>query len=299
MNPAREREQRREVLERIATGGLLPDPLLRVQVLSAYRRTTEHGVDLWWCRYALEQVAKASPPAKANAAERQHHERAQQAATAALATFFDHFLKERGERALAELAALGRRLFPDAPDPLDAIWREIPAGEGVIGSPEGVDHRDERPRFRLAMGGGLRMLAVPVTNSLYECFDPGHRSDCVFRTLQPWDESAAVGRPGRGGAPSQWKGEQRRADPWWGVAKSSHPGARALCIWCSRSDRPDRCSAQLLPVRPSRSAGGCGWAGSDPGAANGHGRHRGSGGLGEAPCGVAPPLLLDGAVVCR
>ncbi|MEO1087507.1 MAG: SUMF1/EgtB/PvdO family nonheme iron enzyme, partial [Acidobacteriota bacterium] len=53
------------------------------------------------------------------------------------------------------------------------LWRKIPAGEGWIGSPDGVGDDDERPRHRIEVIQQFWMAAVPVTNSQYAAFDSG------------------------------------------------------------------------------------------------------------------------------
>ncbi|MEO1366616.1 MAG: formylglycine-generating enzyme family protein [Acidobacteriota bacterium] len=47
----------------------------------------------------------------------------------------------------------------------------MPAGQGWIGSPEGVGDERERPRHRIKVVQPFHMAAVPVTNSQYAAFD--------------------------------------------------------------------------------------------------------------------------------
>ncbi len=58
------------------------------------------------------------------------------------------------------------------------LWREIPAGEGWVGSPKDESHwSDERPRHRVTILREFLMAAVPVTNAQYAAFDPKHAGD--------------------------------------------------------------------------------------------------------------------------
>ncbi len=59
--------------------------------------------------------------------------------------------------------------------PLDGrveLWREIPAGSFMMGSPGGVGHDDERPRHRVSITAPFKMGVVPVTNAQFRAFDP-------------------------------------------------------------------------------------------------------------------------------
>jgi len=56
------------------------------------------------------------------------------------------------------------------------LWREIPAGEFWMGSPEDEKARQERegPRHKVKITRPFQMGAVPVTNAQYAAFDPKH-----------------------------------------------------------------------------------------------------------------------------
>lgn len=51
------------------------------------------------------------------------------------------------------------------------LWREIPAGDGVIGSREREGHSDEKPRHRILVTRPFWMSAVPITNAQYAAFN--------------------------------------------------------------------------------------------------------------------------------
>ena len=58
------------------------------------------------------------------------------------------------------------------------LWREIPAGEGWVGSPKSESQwDDERPRHRVKILQPFQMAAVPVMNAHYAAFDAKHAGD--------------------------------------------------------------------------------------------------------------------------
>ncbi len=57
------------------------------------------------------------------------------------------------------------------------LWREIPAGAGWIGSPEGEGHSDEHPRHRVEILSPFLMSAVPVTVAQYAALDSDHDTE--------------------------------------------------------------------------------------------------------------------------
>ena len=63
------------------------------------------------------------------------------------------------------------RIFTEIETPLDGVvplWREIPAGEFVMGS----DYSAEKPRHRVEITSPFRLAAVPVTNAQFQAFRP-------------------------------------------------------------------------------------------------------------------------------
>jgi len=87
---------------------------------------------------------------------------------------------------------LRRRLYRHVPVPEEALfqsietpcdgqvplWREIPAGSFLMGSPEEESRwRDECPRHRVTVLKPFRLTAVPLTNAQYRAFDPGRGRD--------------------------------------------------------------------------------------------------------------------------
>ena len=72
-------------------------------------------------------------------------------------------------------------------------WKAIPAGRFRMGStPEtDQDYTDcEGPQHEVQIVRGFDLLAVPVTNALYELFDHGHRAD--RDDFQAYGEGLAV-----------------------------------------------------------------------------------------------------------
>ncbi len=89
---------------------------------------------------------------------------------------------------------------------------EDPAGEGWVGAADGEEeeHDEERPRHRVKIVQPFSMAAVPVTNTQYAAFDPGHR----------WWE---------------WKGVSREELARHPVVNVTWYAAVAFCRWLSAS----------------------------------------------------------------
>ena len=96
----------------------------------------------------------------------------------------------------------GDPLFTEIETPLDGVvplWREIPAGEFVMG---GSSYGDEKPRHRVEITSPFCLAAVPVTNAQFQAFRPDfepHAWDGVSADELPfhpavnldWDDAAA------------------------------------------------------------------------------------------------------------
>ena len=54
------------------------------------------------------------------------------------------------------------------------LWRDVPAGSFLMGSPEGEGHDNEHPYRNVEIPHPLRVAAVPVTHAQYLAFDPRH-----------------------------------------------------------------------------------------------------------------------------
>jgi formylglycine-generating enzyme required for sulfatase activity len=54
-----------------------------------------------------------------------------------------------------------------------SLWREIPAGAFMMGSPDGDGDDDEHPRHRVNINSPFLCGVVPVTNVQYAAFDSG------------------------------------------------------------------------------------------------------------------------------
>jgi formylglycine-generating enzyme required for sulfatase activity len=55
------------------------------------------------------------------------------------------------------------------------LWREIPAGSFLMGSPEGEGDADEHPQHPVTIAAAFRLGAVPVTNAQFAAFDADHQ----------------------------------------------------------------------------------------------------------------------------
>jgi len=141
-------KERAKVYERLPE--LIDDPSHALAMVDQLRRRTRNGNDLFFLDRAAAAAAEKWPDAR-------------RAAEQLRGRFYDHLPKP------------ARDLFRWIETPLDGkveLWREIPAGEGWIGSPEGVGQDRERPRHRVRIVRPFRLAAVPVTNAQYAAFDP-------------------------------------------------------------------------------------------------------------------------------
>ena len=155
-------EQRRDLLQQLPE--LVGDPRTVVGLLEGFAWSTTHGADLWWIDYLLHQLADGAWAAPAEGvvppevcaearwvAERMWRD--------------DHPQRAEGAREAVCQA-------------LADLYREIPAGEFLMGSPASESgDPDEHPQHRVVVQARFWMLAVPVTHELYEQFDPGHREE--------------------------------------------------------------------------------------------------------------------------
>ena len=110
------------------------------------------GFDLFWLWWIVEEVERRWRPGS----------RAQDL----LDHFFDHIPRPENPDLLWTLETLR--------DGSVSLWREIPAGEGQVGSPNGEEGRndDERPVHRVEIVQPYWLGAAPVTNAQYALFDP-------------------------------------------------------------------------------------------------------------------------------
>jgi formylglycine-generating enzyme required for sulfatase activity len=130
-------------------------------LIDRLRKQTRNGDDLFFLDLAVRQVAERWPE-EAKAAETLR------------ARFFDHIS-----------APDDADLFHTINTPLDgpvSLWRAIPAGSFLMGSPKGEkdSYDDERPQHEVKITQSFGMAAVPVTNRQYRAFDQEHR-------WEPWE----------------------------------------------------------------------------------------------------------------
>ena len=121
-------------------------------LIDRLRRRTRNGNDLYHLDLAAELVARRWPEDARTAQELRGR-------------LYDH------------IPAPPEGLFQWVETPLDGrveLWREIPAGQFLMGSPEGEGYGDERPQHEIVFESGFRLGAVQVTQAQYAAFDPAH-----------------------------------------------------------------------------------------------------------------------------
>jgi len=147
-------EARRDVLQQLPE--LVGDADAVMRLLHRFARSTTHGADLWWAHHLLVELA-AGRSGELTVPE----DVRDVAAARAKGLWAEHRPADR----VAVTAALMPR------------WRTIPEGSFRMGSPEGEGYDVDRPQHEVRVRPGFGMLAVPVTNAVYEAFDPGHDAD--------------------------------------------------------------------------------------------------------------------------
>jgi len=153
-------EERGKVIRGIPE--LVGDAERSLLLLERLRRATRDGNDLYFLWEALGEVERLHPD----------HGKGPRGVEGLKARFFDHIPQPPGE--------LFRKVVTPKDGEVD-LWREIPAGEFWMGSPDDEEGRysDEGPQHRVKITRPFQMAAVAVTNAQYAAFDPGHR-------WQPW-----------------------------------------------------------------------------------------------------------------
>jgi len=149
-------EARQELVEGLPE--LVGDPAVVVSLLEQLARGTTHGADRWFVHRQLEAIAAGRCGASDVPGD--------VSGSAALLVrrfWLDHRVEER-RASWAEL---------------ERWWRAIPAGRFTMGSPDDEEGRfaNEGPQHEVTVTGPFEMMAVPVTNAMYERFDPEHRSE--------------------------------------------------------------------------------------------------------------------------
>jgi formylglycine-generating enzyme required for sulfatase activity len=132
---------------------LLDEPERVLALTDQLRRRTTNGNDLYFLDQTIRAVISRWPDS-------------QPLADQLRARFWAH------------MPAPPRELFQwvDTPQAGRAhLWRQIPAGTFLMGSPEGEGFDDEHPRHKVVVDEAFRFCAVPVTNAQYRAFDPGYK----------------------------------------------------------------------------------------------------------------------------
>jgi formylglycine-generating enzyme required for sulfatase activity len=154
-------QNRQQVLERLWNGELVSDPAVLVGLIDRYRKTTRHGVDLFWCLHILDTVAVKEG---LDLDVRRAAERARE-------SFFDHIAAE-------DLVA--------AEATLDGWWRPCPplnvslpfrSFNGRTADDLSNDSFLRGPPNSVVFADRFQIAAQPINNLLYERFDPEHRTE--------------------------------------------------------------------------------------------------------------------------
>ncbi len=146
-------QERVKVYERLPE--LIDEPLRALALIDRLRQRSRSGNDLFFLEAAARAVAQKWPDARRPSAQ-------------LCARFYDH------------VPAPPEDLFRwiETRDGRVELWREIPTGRFLMGSPEGEEgsYDDEQPQHEVVVRSPFRMAAVPVTVAQYAAFDPEHRS---------------------------------------------------------------------------------------------------------------------------
>ncbi len=151
LNLTEDLDERAQVFESIPDQ--LGDPDACLALVEQLRQGERNGFDLFWLWWIAEEAGRRW--------------KAESRVADVLDRFFEHIP-----------APKDAELFQSVESKLDGrvpLWREIPEGEGWVGSPEAEEDRDddEGPRYRVKMVRPYWMGVVPVTNAQYAAFDPG------------------------------------------------------------------------------------------------------------------------------
>jgi formylglycine-generating enzyme required for sulfatase activity/3',5'-cyclic AMP phosphodiesterase CpdA len=149
-----------DVRDRLPTSLLAAIPSLAPQAEQALdlveqlRQRTSEGEQLYFLWDALDETARRWPEAAAEAEE-------------ARARLFDHLAEPP-----RELFETVRTCEGEVP-----LWREIPTGTFLMGSPESEEGRfdQEGPQHEVTLTQPFRMACVLATARMFQSFDPDHR----------------------------------------------------------------------------------------------------------------------------
>jgi formylglycine-generating enzyme required for sulfatase activity len=132
---------------------LMEGPRVALSLLDRLRRQTRNGEDLFYLGQAAGSVGVRWPA---------YEEQAQRLRQ----RLYDHIPSPPEELfTLIDTACNGRVL----------LWKEIPSGQFMMGSPDGIGEEDEHPRHLVIIERPFRIMAVPVTNAQFAAFDPSRR----------------------------------------------------------------------------------------------------------------------------
>ncbi len=144
-------DERAQVFESIPDQ--LGDPDACLALVEQLRQKERNGFDLFWLWWIAEEAGRRW--------------KVESRVADVLDRFFEHIP-----------APKGAELFQSVESKLDGrvpLWREVPEGEGWVGSPEDEKERWdwEGPRHQVRIVRPFWLGSVPVTNAQYAAFDPG------------------------------------------------------------------------------------------------------------------------------
>lgn len=128
-----------------------------VEICWRFVQTTTHGADLWFARAFFEGVAAGK--------------------------ITENLPADKKDQVLASARDYAARIFDHMKDPArienarqHVCWVEVPAGSFLMGGTKRNNRNSERPPHTVTITQPFWVMDAPVTNTLYECFDPEHKN---------------------------------------------------------------------------------------------------------------------------
>jgi len=167
-------EKRKEVIDSIPERMGATDAAVRL--LGRIRMGTTHGADLYFISEAYRAIAKETTESEVEQLARDHDR-----------DLFEEALSRPSKEEIDEIVAALPKVMIGGKEA--DLRRKIPAGKFLMGSPKDEDGRfgDEPINHRVTLSA-FEMSAVPVTNAMYEYFDPSHDNDRAFKNQIPEEE---------------------------------------------------------------------------------------------------------------
>jgi formylglycine-generating enzyme required for sulfatase activity len=140
---------------------LVGDPGVAMRLAWRFLQTTRNGNDLWWSRELFRAISRGrsyAPMSNGNTLD------VQLEAAECAKRIFDHLDTETRLRAWTKV---------------EPLLQTIPPGRFMMGSLPEEEGRydDEGELHEIVFDRGFLLMSVPVTNAIYELFDPEHDTD--------------------------------------------------------------------------------------------------------------------------